>query len=239
MTKHSNGHRGQQAQANARETELFVSQIINQEALAIKQIPLDNPYEGVTDLIYDHCQMRHGKLVISGVGKAGEIGKKLAVTFCSTGTPAVFMHPVEGVHGDLGLLQKNDLFLAISNSGKTREILELIPLARKLIADIPLICLTGNKSSELGDLAAFVLYTGPVLEVCPLGLTPTTSTTVMNVIGDIIVCMQMAKIEFGNHDYSLRHHGGYLGALARESAAKSQNQTTVCVEPATSAVLIP
>jgi arabinose-5-phosphate isomerase len=233
VTKNTIGCNGASAPVNAPQTEIFVSQIIKQEAIAISQIPLDNPYEGVTELIYEHCQRRKGKLVITGVGKAGEIAKKLAVTFCSTGTVSVFMHPLEGLHGDLGLLQPNDLFLAISNSGKTREILEIIPLARKLISGIPLICLTGNNPSPLADMADFVLFTGPVLEVCPLGLTPTTSTTVMNVIGDIIVCLQMAKIEFGNHDYSLRHHGGYLGAAARLSK-EAVNQSSQSPAPSQS-----
>jgi len=204
-----------QEQQNALDAQDLVAQIIKQEADAVLQIPLDNPYQAVTELIYEHCQTRKGKMVIFGVGKAGEIGKKLAVTFCSTGTPAVFMHPLEGLHGDLGLLQENDLLLAISNSGKTREILEIVPLARKLITNLPLICLTGNKPSPLADMADFVLHTGSVNEVCPLGLTPTTSTTVMNVMGDIIVCLQMAKIDFQKHDYALRHHGGYLGTLTR------------------------
>jgi arabinose-5-phosphate isomerase len=202
----------------------MVREIIRQEASAISQIPLDNPFDAVTDLIFDHCQSRKGKVVIFGVGKAGEIGKKLAVTFCSTGTPAVFMHPLEGLHGDLGLLQENDVLLAISNSGKTREILEIVPLARNLIANAPLICLTGCSPSPLADIADLVLCTGSVLEVCPLGLTPTTSTTVMNVIGDIIVCLQMAKIDFQKEHYALRHHGGYLGSITRaavQEAARS------------------
>ena len=209
---------------NLPQTLDIVCQIIRQEAEAVSQIPLSNPYDAVTELIYDHCQRRKGKVVIFGVGKAGEIGKKLAVTFCSTGTPAVFMHPLEGLHGDLGLLQENDLLLAISNSGKTREILEIVPLARKLIANLPLICLTGSAPSPLADIADLVLCTGSVLEVCPLGLTPTTSTTVMNVIGDIIVCLQMAKIDFQKEHYALRHHGGYLGSVTRAALKGSAGQ---------------
>lgn len=221
MTKASKIGDGPSIGLNQMETRDIVAEIIRQEASAVSKIPLDNPYDAVTELIYDRCQRGKGKLVIFGVGKAGEIGKKLAVTFCSTGTPAVFMHPLEGLHGDLGLLQENDLLLAISNSGKTREILEIVPLARRLITDIPLICLTGTAPSPLGDIADHVLHTGSVLEVCPLGLTPTTSTTVMNVIGDIIVCLQMAKIDFQKEHYALRHHGGYLGSITR--AALSQN----------------
>lgn len=204
----------------------IVSEIIQQEAAAVAAIPLDNPYDEVTELIYTHCQLRKGKLVIFGVGKAGEIGKKLAVTLCSTGTPAVFMHPLEGLHGDLGLIQENDLLLAISNSGKTREILEIIPLARNFVADIPLICLTGNNPSPLANVANLVLCTGSVLEVCPLGLTPTTSTTVMNVIGDIVVCLQMDKINFQKEHFALRHHGGYLGSITRAAIAQGAGLAT-------------
>jgi arabinose-5-phosphate isomerase len=215
VTKETGNCHQSVVQANGRQTQVIVAEIITQEATAVSRIPMDNPYDAVTELIYDHCQKRKGKIVIFGVGKAGEIGKKLAVTFCSTGTPAVFMHPLEGLHGDLGLLQENDLLLAISNSGKTREILEIVPLARRLISDIPLICLTGTFPSPLADIANYVLCTGSVLEVCPLGLTPTTSTTVMNVIGDIIVCLQMARIDFQKEHYALRHHGGYLGSITR------------------------
>ena len=221
MTKELSDCNQQLVQGNQAQTTDIVREIIRQEATAVSQIPLNNPYDAVTELIFDHCQRRKGKIVIFGVGKAGEIGKKLAVTFCSTGTPAVFMHPLEGLHGDLGLLQENDLLLAISNSGKTREILEVVPLARRLIANLPLICLTGNNPSPLAEMADLVLCTGSVLEVCPLGLTPTTSTTVMNVIGDIIVCLQMAKIDFQKEHYALRHHGGYLGSITRAALQTS------------------
>ena len=226
MTKKSTNDNRQLLRGNHAQTVDIVREIIRQEASAVSQIPLDNPYEAVTELIYDHCQRRKGKVVIFGVGKAGEIGKKLAVTFCSTGTPAVFMHPLEGLHGDLGLLQENDLLLAISNSGKTREILEVVPLARRLIPNLPLICLTGNNPSPLAEIADLVLCTGSVLEVCPLGLTPTTSTTVMNVIGDIIVCLQMAKMDFQKEEYALRHHGGYLGSVTRAALQAGQCDAT-------------
>lgn len=224
---------------NRPQTLDIVYQIIRQEAEAVSQIPLNNPFDAVTDLIYDHCQRRKGKIVIFGVGKAGEIGKKLAVTFCSTGTPAVFMHPLEGLHGDLGLLQENDLLLAISNSGKTREILEVVPLARKLIANLPLICLVGSVPSPLADIADLVLSTGSVLEVCPLGLTPTTSTTVMNVIGDIIVCLQMARIDFQKEHYALRHHGGYLGSVTRAALQASGRLDAVVGDTVGSDTLMP
>ncbi|MBA7667484.1 Arabinose 5-phosphate isomerase KdsD [subsurface metagenome] len=118
-------------------------------------------------------------------------------------------------HGDLGIIQNNDIILLVSNSGKTREILELFKLSRNLYPEIPIIVLTGNRDSPLGELADAVLFTGNPAEVCPLGLTPTTSTTTMTVIGDILVVLMMERIKFSNQDYAKRHHGGYLGRKSR------------------------
>ena len=114
------------------------------------------------------------------------------------------------------MIQKNDALLLISNSGKTREILELDQLVKALYSDIPVISLTGNKESPLADLSQICLYTGNPKEICPLGLTPTTSTTVMTVVGDLIVVMMMDKIGFTKQEYSKRHHSGYLGKKAKE-----------------------
>ena len=150
------------------------------------------------------------------MGKAGQIGMNIATTLSSTGTPAVFIHPSEAQHGDLGMIQKNDALLLISNSGKTREILELDQLVKALYSDIPVVSLTGNKESPLADLSQICLYTGNPKEICPLGLTPTTSTTVMTVVGDLIVVMMMDKIGFTKQEYSKRHHSGYLGKKAKE-----------------------
>ena len=149
------------------------------------------------------------------MGKAGQIAMNIATTFCSTGTPAVNLHPSEAQHGDLGVLQPNDIMLLISNSGKTREIVDLVKLAHNLYEQIPLIVITGNKDSELAQYADFVLYTGGSPEVCPLGLTPTTSTTMMTVIGDVLVVNTMKAIEFTSAQYARRHHGGYLGDKSR------------------------
>ena len=150
------------------------------------------------------------------MGKAGQIAMNMATTFCSTGTPAVFLHPSEAQHGDLGIVQKNDLFLLISNSGKTREILELIELSKELDSTIKFIVITGNKNSQLAKLANVVLLTGSPEEVCALGLAPTTSTTVMNVIGDILVVETMKQIGFTVEEYNKRHHGGYLGQRSKK-----------------------
>ena len=140
----------------------------------------------------------------------------IATTFCSTGIPAVFLHPSEAQHGDLGILQRNDLLLLISNSGKTREIVELTHLAHKLNPGLKFIVITGNADSPLAKEADICLHTGNPREVCPLGMTPTTSTTTMTVMGDILVVETMRKTGFTIHEYSLRHHGGYLGERSRE-----------------------
>ena len=193
-----------------------VKTIFNSEASAINNIPVDDNFERAIKIIYEHVHKKGGKLVTSGMGKAGQIAHNIATTFSSTGTPSIFLHPSEAQHGDLGILQENDVILAISNSGKTREIIELIGLKNNLYPDIPVIVITGNKESPLAERADCSISTGAPAEVCPLGLTPTTSTTVMTVIGDALVVLMMDKIEFGASDYAHRHHGGYLGMKSRE-----------------------
>jgi arabinose-5-phosphate isomerase len=185
------------------------------EAEAIKSIPVNDSYSKVIELLYEQVHLRKGKLIASGMGKAGQIAISIATTFSSTGTPAVFLHPSDSQHGDLGVIQDEDVLLLVSNSGKTREILELYQLSKNLNAKIPVIVLTGNPDSPLGEAADIVLSTGHPVEVCPLDLTPTTSTTVMGVIGDVLVVLMMEKIGFTKDDYAKRHHGGYLGQKSR------------------------
>lgn len=190
-------------------------EILDKESDAIKNIPYSPDYDLALDLLEEHVLRRGGKLVTSGMGKAGQIAMNIATTFSSTGAPAVFLHPSEAQHGDLGVLQPDDVMLLISNSGKTREILELVTLARNLIPDVPIIVITGHVQSPLAELADATLFTGGAPEVCPLGLTPTTSTTLMTVIGDVLVVNLMKRSGFTPADYSKRHHGGYLGDLSR------------------------
>lgn len=189
--------------------------ILLAESRAIENIPVTDDYARAVGLIVEHVARKGGKLVTSGMGKAGQIAMNIATTFCSTGIPAVNLHPAEAQHGDLGILQANDVMLLISNSGKTREIVELVDLARNLIPDIPIIVITGNAGSPLAELADATLFTGGAPEVCPLGLTPTTSTTMMTVIGDVLVVNVMKETGFTAREYALRHHGGYLGHAAR------------------------
>lgn len=190
-------------------------EILERESRAIASIPVTDAYERAVQLIIEHVHRRGGKLITSGMGKAGQIAMNIATTFSSTGTPAVNLHPAEAQHGDLGVMQPNDIMLLISNSGKTNEIVELVNLARGLEPTVPLIVITGAPDSPLASLADVALYTADEPEVCPLGLTPTTSTTMMTVIGDILVVSVMKAIGFTRTDYARRHHGGYLGEAAR------------------------
>ncbi len=195
-----------------------IQQILKQESQAIINIPVSESYEKAIEQIYKAVHIDQGKLIASGMGKAGQIALNIATTFSATGTPAVFLHPSDAQHGDLGVIQKNDILLLVSNSGKTREVLELLDLCRNLCPQIHVISLVGKEDSPLAEAANVVITTGYPGEVCPLGLTPTTSTTVMTVIGDILVVLMMEKIKFTAQEYAKRHHGGYLGQKSRSIA---------------------
>lgn len=195
-----------------------IRQLFEQEANAVKNIPVNDSFEKAVEIFYQAVHVNKGKLIVSGMGKAGQIAQNIATTFCSTGTPAVFLHPSDAQHGDLGVIAENDALLLVSNSGKTREIIELIELANHLYKGLPLVVITGNEKSEIATKADVCIATGNPPEVCPLGLTPSTSTTVMTVIGDALVVSLMKKIGFSNAEYAKRHHGGYLGSKSREQA---------------------
>jgi arabinose-5-phosphate isomerase len=195
-----------------------VKKIFEAEAQAVLNIPVTENYDMACNLIYEAVHVNNGKVVASGMGKAGQIALNIATTFSATGTPAVFLHPSDAQHGDLGVIQPSDILLLVSNSGKTLEILELYELSKRLGYSLNTIVITGNADSELGNLASVTLSTGHPGEVCPLGLTPTTSTTVMTVIGDALVVLLMKKIGFTAADYAKRHHGGYLGVKSRHAA---------------------
>jgi arabinose-5-phosphate isomerase len=192
-----------------------IKTLLKQESDAILNIPITDEFEKAIQLIVQQIHLKKGKLVTSGMGKAGQIAMNIATTFSSTGTPSVFLHPSEAQHGDLGLLQQNDLLLLLSNSGKTREIIELVQLARSLYPDILYLIITANTETELAKNASAKLFTGNPSEVCVLGLSPTTSTTMMTVIGDILVVGTMKAIGFSAEEYAKRHHGGYLGKKSR------------------------
>ena len=186
-------------------------EIIMYEAEAIMKIPADNDYKLAATIIHQRAHIFYGKAVLMGIGKAGQIALNIATTLSSTGTPAVFLHPAEAVHGDMGMIQQYDVLILISNSGITKEIVLACYLVKKMYHQMPIILITGTLNTELCGWADCILHTGNPLEVCPFGLTPTTSTTVMTVIGDIIVNLLMQRIEFTREDYYKRHHGGYIG----------------------------
>jgi arabinose-5-phosphate isomerase len=198
--------------------------ILEQEAEAVRRIPVSEAYDEAVSLIVKHVHQMEGTLITSGMGKAGQIAMNIATTFSSTGTPAYFMHPSEAQHGDLGIVRRNDIMLLISNSGKTRELLELVQLARGLVATMNFIVITSDPDSQLAKEAVVCLLTGAPEEVCPLGLTPTTSTTVMTVIGDLLVVGVMQQTGFSSADYAKRHHGGYLGSKSRQQSKTEEEQ---------------
>ncbi|PLR32336.1 arabinose-5-phosphate isomerase KdsD [Chimaeribacter californicus] len=158
------------------------------------------------------CEMMFycpGKVVVMGMGKSGHIGRKLAATFASTGTPAFFVHPAEASHGDLGMVSAQDVVIALSNSGESNEILALVPVLKRL--HVPLICMTGNPESAMGKAADIHLCVHVPQEACPLGLAPTTSTTAALVMGDALAVALLEARGFTAEDFALSHPGGALG----------------------------
>lgn len=166
---------------------------------------LDNSFVDAVNLIYN-CK---GRLVVTGMGKSGIIGKKIAATMSSTGTPSVFLHPAEGVHGDLGMLSKGDVVLALSNSGETTEIVSILPVIKRF--NIPLISIVGKMNSTLVKRSDCALDATVEREACPLNLTPTTSTTAALAMGDALSVALLEKREFKEEDFAIFHPSGVLG----------------------------
>lgn len=181
--------------------------VIETEAQAVFELAqrIDEHFEAACELLLA-CK---GRIVVTGMGKSGHIGKKIAATLSSTGTPAFFMHPGEASHGDLGMITRQDTVLAISNSGNTHEIITLLPLLKRL--EIPVIALTGNPESALAKVATVNLDISIRQEACPLGLAPTTSTTVSLVMGDALAIALLQVRGFSAEDFALSHPGGALG----------------------------
>ena len=180
------------------------------EAEAISAVKIDAAYESALQRLMD-CQ---GKVVTTGMGKAGLAARKLATTLSSTGTPAAYLHPGEAAHGDLGLVGPKDCIVAFSTSGKSNEVLEMLELARHLGID-SVIGVTSHPDSSLRDLSDVVLDMGIIEEPCYLGLTPSASIAVMLAIGDALALTLMELKGISKEDYGLRHHGGYLGRKSR------------------------
>ena len=178
---------------------------IEAEAISALTERINESFVKAVDLIF-FCK---GKIVVTGVGKSGLIGQKIASTLASTGTPSFFMHPAEGIHGDLGMLSKNDVVIAISNSGESNEISQIIPVVKRM--GLPLISMTGNRSSTLAKSGDAVLDISVKEEACPLGLAPTASTTATLAMGDALAVAVLDKRGFNKEDFALLHPGGSLG----------------------------
>ena len=151
----------------------------------------------------------HGKVVVTGMGKSGLIGRKIAATLASTGTAAFFLHPAEGIHGDVGMVHRSDAAIVLSNSGETEEVLRLLPVFKRL--GLPLIALTGRRTSTLARHADAVLDVGVPEEACPLGLAPTASTTAALAMGDALAVVLLEEKGFSEEAFALLHPGGSLG----------------------------
>ncbi|MBF0228068.1 MAG: KpsF/GutQ family sugar-phosphate isomerase [Desulfamplus sp.] len=181
--------------------------VLKQEAESILHLTekIGSDFEKMVEVI---CNSK-GRVVISGIGKSGLIGRKIVATLCSTGTNAIFLHPVEAMHGDLGMVSKNDTFIAISNSGETGELNILLPSIKSL--GCPMIAFTGNLKSTMARECDIVIDTGVEKEACPLGLAPTCSTTAQLAMGDALAVVLINKKQFKVSDFKKSHPGGSLG----------------------------
>jgi arabinose-5-phosphate isomerase len=178
---------------------------IEAEAVAALIERIDASFEHAVEMILV-CE---GRVVVTGMGKSGLIGKKIAATLASTGTPALFLHPAEGIHGDLGMVTRGDTVIALSNSGETEEISRMLPSLKRL--GIGIIALTGNPESTLAKNSDVVINVGVKEEACPLGLAPTASTTAALAMGDALAVALLDKKGFKEEDFACFHPGGTLG----------------------------
>jgi arabinose-5-phosphate isomerase len=180
--------------------------------LEIEQRAIAQLVQYIDDTFVQACQLIlpcKGKVIVCGMGKSGHIGHKISATLASTGTPAFFMHPAEANHGDLGMLTEQDILLAISNSGETAELLALIPVVKRM--GVPIIAMTSNSKSTLGQYADINLCIKVEQEACSLGLAPTSSTTATLVMGDALAVALLDARGFTSEDFALSHPGGTLG----------------------------
>lgn len=182
-------------------------EVLNIEAKGIVSLGdrLDDSFIRAVEMLYD-CR---GKVVVTGLGKSGLICRKIAATFSSLGTPSFFLHAGDANHGDMGMVMEGDVVLAISNSGETEEILTLIPILKRI--GVRLIAMTGKRDSTLSRAADVVLDAGVLEEACPLGLSPTASTTAALALGDALAVILLERKGFKEEDFALRHPGGTLG----------------------------
>lgn len=179
--------------------------LIEAEALREMARRLDESFEKAVDLLYNV----KGRVIITGIGKSGQVARKIAGTLSSTGTPAIFIHPTEGVHGDAGMVLSGDIAVVISKSGDTDELLKLLPIFKRL--EVPIIAITGGNGSPLAQQADVILDASVAREACPLDLAPTSSTTAALVMGDALAAVLVELRGFTADDFSFIHPGGALG----------------------------
>ncbi len=197
----------QRNEAEGKDVRKWGEEALKEEAQAIlDQIPtLDDNFEKAVDMMY-HCQ---GKIIVTGVGKSGHVGAKIAATLASTGTPAFFINPLDVYHGDLGVMTDRDVVLALSNSGQTDELLRFIPMV--LHMNVPIISITGNPNSLLAKYSNYHITVKVKKEACPLNLAPTSSTTAALAMGDALAIALMQVRHFQPRDFAQFHPGGELG----------------------------
>jgi len=185
----------------------IAKKVLEIEAEAVRALAarLDADFTKAVDLIFEAT----GKCVVSGMGKSGIIGQKISSTLASTGTPSFFLHPAEGMHGDLGMIMRNDIVIAISNSGETEELVKILPVIKRM--GVKMIAMTGRKESTLAKYGDAVLDVGVAEEACPLGLAPTASTTATLAMGDALAVALIEKKGFRTEDFAGLHPAGSLG----------------------------
>jgi len=194
-----------------RDLRRLAERVLRMEAEAILGLipKLDERFDRAVEMLH-RCS---GRVIVTGMGKSGLVGRKIAATLASTGTPAFFLHPAEGVHGDIGMVARGDVVLALSNSGETDELLTVLPLIKR--QGVPLIAMSGNPNSSLAKLADAHLDVSVPEEACPLGLAPTASTTVTMALGDALAIALLEERGFSIDDFALLHPAGALGRRLR------------------------
>ena len=188
----------------------LAKQILKAEAEAILGLNIDHTFsDAVSELLT--CK---GKVITTGLGKAGYLARKAASTFSTTGTPSIYLHPADASHGDVGVISSEDVLLALSNSGATREVIETVHFCKSLGAK-RVIGITGKLDSKLAELSDILLNIGQIKEPCPLGMTPSASAMAMLALCDALALVTMEQRGFTKKDFAMRHHGGYLGEKSR------------------------
>ena len=199
-------------QSQMESDRLSAIKTIDSEIRAIEELKKSLDAESLTKAL-DFMQNSTGRIIITGMGKSGHIGKKIAASLASTGTPSFFVHPAEASHGDLGMITDDDVVIAISNSGESRELIDILNYCKRF--GIKLIAITKNQDSSLGKAGDVVLLLPNNGEACPLGLAPTSSTTATLVLGDILTIRMIERKGFSKEDFNDRHPGGKLGSILK------------------------